>query len=339
MENKKYLNSSVLFIMLLILSCSNENKIVEYRGIAQGSTYFIKLITKEKQPNLQSSIDSILEVIDLSMSTYRPESLISKINEGENIKVDKHFATVVKASQRLWQESNGLFDPTVGILVNAWGFGKDKQEKKLTQKQIDSLLLMVGLHKITLTEDFRIKKQHKDIFIDFNAIAQGYTVDVIADFLKTKNIHNFIVEVGGELYLSGHNILTNKPWIIGIDNPVSPPNQRELIKKVQLTNKGLATSGNYRKTRIDTLTGKRYVHSINPLTGEAQQNNMLSATVIAQNTMLADGYATALMVMGYQQATDFLNKHPDIEAMLIYNDENNKIAIHQTSGFEKLTID
>ncbi|MDO5104481.1 FAD:protein FMN transferase [Capnocytophaga sp.] len=328
----------IAFLTFLIsfISCnSRKDKIHIISGEAQGSTYAIKYISAE-ETDLKPAIDSILEVIDLSMSTYRPESIISQINKGEKPKVDTHFENVFRASQKIWKQSEGIFDPTVGVLVNAWGFGKDKTQNKLSQNQIDSLKTFVGFQKVRLTEEKHIEKEFPNIFFDFNAIAQGYTVDVIADFLKGKNIQHFVVEVGGEIFISGSNILQNKKWTIGIEDPTQPSDKRELITAVQFENKGLATSGNYRKIWTDPITGEKFVHSINPITGKATQNKLLSVTVIAQSAMLADGYATMLMVMGLEKSKNFLSEHPEIDAMLIFSNSQHQSEIFTTEGFKKL---
>lgn len=328
----------ILFYAMLIAvaSCvSPTEKIQIIRGEAQGSTYGIKYISNNDK-DLQQSVDSILEVIDLSMSTYRPESIISKINRGERVQIDNHFENVFKASQTIWKQSNGMFDPTVGILVNAWGFGANKNQNNLTQTQIDSLKNFVGFNKVRLTDEKFIEKENPAIFFDFNAIAQGYTVDVIADFLKSKGITNFVVEVGGEIYLSGKNTIDNKKWTIGIEDPTLPSDKRELITTVQFENQGLATSGNYRKIRTDSLTGEKFVHSINPKTGLAKQSNLLSATVITDSAMYADGYATMFMVLGTEASKAFLENHPELNVLLIYNNENNEVLTFATKGFQDL---
>lgn len=326
---------SFFILMITFISCENTSeKIQIIRGEAQGSTYGIKYISTSDE-NLKPAIDSILEVIDLSMSTYRPESIISKINQGENPKIDDHFENVFLASQKIWQQSEGLFDPTVGVLVSAWGFGKDKTQKKISDSQIDSLKHFVGFEKVTLTENKHITKSNPFICFDFNAIAQGYTVDVIADFLKSKKINNFVVEVGGEIFLSGKNTIENKRWTIGIENPSLPSEERELITTIQFENQGLATSGNYRKIWTDSITGEKFVHSINPITGKAKQSNLLSATVVTPSAMYADGYATMFMVMGLEESKLFLEKHKELNVMLVFND-NNEIKTFVTEGFKRL---
>lgn len=326
---------------MVMVACqpSVNEKVYLIEGEAQGSTYHIKYIA-ERDENLKPAIDSILEVIDLSMSTYRPDSAISKINQGDTtVVVDQHFRKVFEASQQIWQESEGLFDPTVGVLVNAWGFGKQKiSEADLpTDKKIDSLRKYVGFDKVALTEKNLIKKRYTEILFDFNAIAQGYTSDVVANYLSARGIKNYIVEIAGEMYLKGKNTVEDKSWTIGVENPLKPLNDRDLVATIQFTNQGLATSGNYRKVWTDS-NGHKYVHSINPLTGRATQSDVLSATVVAPSTMLADGYATMFMVMGLAKSKAFLEKHPDLAVLLVYSDDKHQEATYKTKSFEKLMI-
>ena len=334
----KYL---VFILTMVMVACqpSVNEKIYLIEGEAQGSTYHIKYIA-ERDENLKPAIDSILEVIDRSMSTYRPDSAISKINQGDTtVVVDEHFRKVFEASQQIWQESEGLFDPTVGVLVNAWGFGKQKiSEADLpTDKKIDSLKKYVGFDKVALTEKNLIKKRYTEILFDFNAIAQGYTSDVVANYLSARGIKNYIVEIAGEMYLKGKNTVEDKLWTIGVENPLKPLDDRDLVATIQFTDKGLATSGNYRKVWIDS-NGRKYVHSINPLTGRATQSDVLSATVVAPSTMLADGYATMFMVMGLAKSKAFLEKHPDLAVLLVYSDDKHQEATYKTKSFEKLII-
>lgn len=334
----KYL---VFILTMVMVACqpSVNEKVYLIEGEAQGSTYHIKYIA-ERDENLKPAIDSILEVIDRSMSTYRPDSAISKINQGDTtVVVDEHFRKVFEASQQIWQESEGLFDPTVGVLVNAWGFGKQKiSEADLpTDKKIDSLRKYVGFDKVVLTEKNLIKKRYTEILFDFNAIAQGYTSDVVANYLSAKGIKNYIVEIAGEMYLKGRNTVEDKSWTIGVENPLKPLDDRDLVATIQFTNQGLATSGNYRKVWTDS-NGRKYVHSINPITGRATQSDVLSATVVAPSTMLADGYATMFMVMGLAKSKAFLEKHPDLAVLLVYSDDKHQEATYKTKSFEKLII-
>ena len=328
-------------VTIILISCQPKNREAIYliEGEAQGSTYHIKYISDTKE-DLKPAIDSILRVIDLSLSTYLPASAITKINEGDStVVVDNHFRTVFEASQQIWRESGGLFDPTVGVLVNAWGFSKKKIEESdlPTDETLEKLKQYVGFDKVQRTDDNHIRKKDSHILFDFNAIAQGYTSDVVAAYLNTKGIKNYIVEIAGEMFLRGKNVVDNKPWTIGVENPIKPLDDKELIATIQFSDKGLATSGNYRKVWVDS-NGRKYVHSINPITGKSTPSDVLSATVVAPTTMYADGYATMFMVMGLEKSKMFLEKHPDMAVLLVYSNDKNEELIFKTKSFEKLIV-
>jgi thiamine biosynthesis lipoprotein len=310
--------------MVFLIGCkTDKSEYVQLRGNAQGTTFSIKY-KSDGLVDYSGEIDSLFNVINLSMSTYHPESIISKINQGDSsIVLDKHFIKVFNQSLQIYNETNGAFDPTVGIIVNAYGFGPNKVDK-IDESKLDSLRLYVGLNKVTIQNSKLIRK-YLETVIDFNAIAQGYTVDVVAEFLKSKNILDYMIEIGGEVKAAGLNP-DGKLWSIGIQNPEkSAENSLETI--VKLNNKSLATSGNYRKFKIDE-TGKKFVHTINPITGRNEINDLLSATVITKNDCsLADAYATSLMVMGYEKSLDFIKNHPELEVFLIYVDDNGQTQI------------
>ena len=330
---------SFLVVAILFISCDKTTDFYTIQGEAQGSTYSIKYIAIEEKVT-KNQIDSLLTAFDLSLSTYRPDSKISKINTGDStVVVDEFFAETFQLSNQIYKETNGLFDPTIGVLVNAYGFGPNKKQENLSQKQIDSLLQFVGFDKIKLNENKTISKKHNQTFIDFNAIAQGYSVDVVVNYLKSKGIENAIVEIGGELFALGKNTIDNKNWVVGIDDPLQKPEERTLIAKVNLENLGMATSGNYRKVMIDEKTGEKFVHIINPKTGLAQKNNVLSATVLSKSSALSDGYATAFMLMSLEESKVFLQKHPELHVMLLYSDSNNKMQQFTTENFNSLIID
>ena len=331
----------ILCAAVVAVACQQMSKENVYyiRGEAQGTTYGITYIAHK--PIEKTAVDSILKVIDLSMSTYIDNSLISKINKGEHLPIDPHFEKVLSASMDIYSESEGVFDPSIGQLINAWGFGKKENHIPPTQKQIDSLLALTGMNKIhvaTTPKGTFVEKDNPNIQLNFNAIAQGYTSDVIADYFLSKQITNFIVEVGGEIVIHGRNTLKGKSWTIGIDNPLQKPDEdREIVATVELTDCGLATSGNYRKLWTDSLTGQKYVHTINPKTGRPQPSNLLSATVIAPSAMLADGYATTLMALGgIEKAKGFLAQHKELKAVLLYSDEahKDKIQRYVTENFK-----
>ena len=330
---------SFLIVAILFTSCTKTTDFYTIQGEAQGSTYSIKYISNEEKVT-KNQIDSLLTAFDLSLSTYRPDSKISKINSGDStVVVDDFFTETFQLSNQIYKETNGLFDPTIGVLVNAYGFGPNKKHQDLAPKQIDSLLQFVGFNKIALNANKTISKKYKETFIDFNAIAQGYSVDVVVNYLKSKGIENAIVEIGGELFALGKNTIDNKNWVVGIDDPLQKPEERTLIAKVNLENLGMATSGNYRKVMIDEKTGKKFVHIINPKTGLAQKNNVLSATVLSKSSGLSDGYATAFMLMSLEESKVFLQKHPELYVMLLYSDSDNKMQQFTTENFNSLIID
>jgi thiamine biosynthesis lipoprotein len=327
---------SFLVVVILFISCDKTSDFYTIQGEAQGSTYSIKYIANEEKIS-KAEIDSLLTAFDISLSTYRPDSKISKINSGDStVVVDDFFTETFQLSNQIYKETNGLFDPTIGVLVNAYGFGPNKKQENLSQKQIDSLLQFVGFDKIALNANKTISKKYSQTFIDFNAIAQGYSVDVVVNYLKSKGIENGIVEIGGELFALGKNTIENKNWVVGIDDPLQKPEERTLIAKVNLENLGMATSGNYRKVMIDEKTGKKFVHIINPKTGLAQKNNVLSATVLSKSSAISDSYATAFMLMSLEESKLFLQNHKDLYVMLLYVDANNKMQQFTTENFKAL---
>ena len=327
---------SFFIVLVLLVSCDKTTDFYTIQGEAQGSTYSIKYISTEEKV-IKNQVDSLLTAFDLSLSTYRPDSKISKINSGDStVVVDDFFTETFQLSSQIYKETNGLFDPTIGVLVNAYGFGPNKKHQDLSPKQVDSLLQFVGFDKIALNSNKTISKKHNQTFIDFNAIAQGYSVDVVVNYLKSKGIENAIVEIGGELFALGKNTIDNKNWVVGIDDPLQKPEERTLISKVNLENLGMATSGNYRKVMIDVKTGKKFVHIINPKTGLAQKNSVLSATVLSKSSGLSDGYATAFMLMTLEESKLFLQKHPELYVMLLYSDSDNKMQQFTTENFKKL---
>lgn len=335
MDIKRFL--SFISLLLIFSSCKkNEPTFFTIQGEAQGSTYSVKYIAEEELVT-KKQLDAILLDFDMSLSTYRQDSKISKINAGDStVVVDDFFVETFKASHQIFKETNGLFDPTIGVLVNAYGFGPSHERKNLNQNQIDSLLNFVGFDKVKLNANKTITKTHKETYFDFNAIAQGYSVDVVVDFLKSKGIENGIVEIGGEIVGFGKNTIDAKNWVIGIDDPLQKPEGRTLITKIKIENLGMATSGNYRKVITDSITGEKFVHTINPKTGKSQKGNILSATVLATTCKMADGYATAFMVMDIKQGIEFATNHPELYVLLIYRDENNKVQQFKNKRFINL---
>ncbi|PIE48434.1 MAG: thiamine biosynthesis protein [Flavobacteriales bacterium] len=300
------------------------NDYMHVKGSAQGTTFSIKYKSPEGK-DLSLAIDSIFKVIDLSMSTYVPQSIISRINKGEtDVQPDTHFINVFKLSQQVYRETNGYFDPSVGLLVNAYGFGSKELPENLKNLPTTELMTYTGFDKLVL-ENNRLIKKHPEIYIDFNSIAQGYSVDVIKNFLRATQIHDFMIEVGGEVYAQGKNP-NGQSWQIGIQNPEVKAEQN-IQKIVSLDHNGLATSGNYRKFKVDE-NGNKFVHTINPLTGKNTPSNLLSATVItSESCALADAYATAFMAMGFEKAVEFANRHPELDVYFIYVNDSGELQI------------
>ncbi len=300
---------------VVLTACQHTPSLVQLQGPAQGSTFHISYYSDEAK-DLRPQIDSILLAVDKSMSTYDSTSLISYFNSGNNdVFVDPMFVAVMNESFRIAELTGGAFDVTVAPLVNAWGFGFKKADE-VTPALIDSLLQFVGKGKLTMTGNV-ISRSTPGVMIDFNAIAQGYTVDLIGDFLEAQGISSYFVEVGGELKARGA-----KPdgtlWKAGIDKPLPTGEaDRQLQATLHLDNVSLATSGNYRK--FYEKDGHRLAHTIDPRTGYPVEHNLISASVVTKNCMTADALATAFMVMGLEKSKLYLQKHSDIEAYLIYH--------------------
>ena len=321
----------LLFVFFLaFLACKNPVDYTHLQGNALGTTFSVKY---QNNVNYSKSIDSLFKVINNSLSTYHPNSIISKINKGDStIITDFHFEKVFIKAKQIWKQTDGAFDPSVGTLVNAWGFGPKERNEKLDSTTVKELMNYVGFDKMILS-NHHIKKQHPKMFIDFNAIAKGYAVDVIAVFLESKKIVNYMVEIGGEMRVRGVNS-NQKLWTVGIEKPLTD-GRREIETTRTLNNQSMATSGNYRKYRIDK-TGKKFVHTIDPKTGFTKQSDIISASVISQlDCADVDAYATAFMVMGFSKTIYFLEKHADLEVVLIYISDKGDIKIFDSKE-EKL---
>ncbi|MBT8324997.1 MAG: FAD:protein FMN transferase [Winogradskyella sp.] len=311
---RNYILSCLL--ISITLSCSPPPKLIKLSGPVFGTGYNIRYYDKDNT-NYQVQFDSLFKVINQSMSTYIPDSDISRINRNETITVDNHFKTVFKASQLIYEETNGAFDPTIGSVVNAWDFGPEGKIEQLDSLKIKSLMTTVGFNKVMLQDDQIIKPAAA--YLDFNAIAKGYGIDVIADFLESKGINNYLVDIGGDLRVEGMNVETENGWKIGIDDP-NFDGVQSYSKIIELASEAMATSGTYRKFKVDD-NGNRYAHIINTTTGYPSQTNVLSVSVIAPNCTLADGYATAFQAMGIDAVKTFLNDHPELKVYFIYEDE------------------
>lgn len=331
----KYFYSSIAFLLVLIQACQphESDEVMRInRGRAQGTTYNIQYITT-KGTDFQRDIDSIFAFVDQEMSTYVPTSTISRLNAGEAATIEKHFYTVLKLSEKIYQMTDGLFDVTVYPLVQLWKIEDPNYSGAIDSSKIDSVLAHVGFSKIRF--DSATVKLPPGMKLDLNAIAQGYTVDIISDYLESKGITNYMVEVGGEVRCKGKNI-NDKIWLIGIEKPVDDPNNQRFQTVIRLKDKSLATSGSYRKYRT-MPDGSRLSHAINPKTGYPTNHHLLSVSVIADDCATADGLATALLVMGLQEAKQFAAKHPEFDYFFIYFDRYKGYQTWSSDGFSQYT--
>ena len=299
------------------------------KGLVFGTMYNI---TYESENSLRLDIDKELDNFNNSLSMFNPNSIISLSNKNEDVTVDSLFTNVFQKAMSISEATDGCFDITVAPLVNAWGFGFS-ESMNMNKAKVDSILKFIGWQKVQL-KDNKVVKQDPRIMLDCSAIAKGYSVDVIANLLRRKGVKNFMVDIGGEVVVSGVNASGNN-WRIGVskpdDDPLSRNNNLQTI--LDITDLGIATSGNYRNFYYKD--GMKYAHTIDPKTGYPVQDRILSATVIAQDCMTADAYATAFMVMGLDRAKEMTEQHPELDAYFIYSDDKGNYQTYMTDGMKK----
>jgi thiamine biosynthesis lipoprotein len=331
---------SLIVLCSILCSCNSEKKEIiknGSRGGVFGTSYSI-IYLADKTLDYQQEIDSVFQVVNTSLSTYIPDSDISKINRGDStLRVDHMFQDVFELSKEIHRVTKGYFDPTVGVLVNAWGFGPE-QQMLMDSISVDSLLQFVGFDKVQISQEHKVLKENSNIYFDFNAIAKGYAIDRVAVLLDEKGIQNYLIEIGGEVVGKGINTIKSKPWAVGIDNPVNEFNRESKIA-LRLNNRALASSGNYRKFRIDEVTGQKYVHTIDPITGFTKNSNTLGVTILADDCATADGYATACMAMDLEEAKHLVLSDDSLDAYIIYADDKGSIQEFLTEGFKKLILE
>lgn len=304
---------------------------VEFRGQAQGTTYQVIYLNKNGK-TFQPEVESILEKMDRSLSLYHPASLINRFNEDDRGGVmDLFFKEVVKKAGEISRQSEGAFDITVKPLVDAWGFGVKRHTGVPDSSLVEMLLGHTGYHLLEIKGDSLLKKDPA-VQIDANGIAQGYTLDVLAGFLESRNIRNYLIELGGEIRVKGKNE-AGRPWRIGIESPPGEDGRTAPLSKIiSVSGKGLSTSGNYR--RFFESGGKHYAHTIDPRTGYPSQNRLISVTVVARDCITADAWDNALMVWGMEASMKKLRAYEGIEAYFIYTNENGEVRDTCTAGFE-----
>jgi len=326
-KQKKRLLWQVPFLTLLIIGTvliirqQHNMPYQRYSDFVFGTTF---TVTYQCDSDMSQSIKAELMKVDYSLSPFNKESVITAINNNEDVKPDKMFMDVFQLAMDVSRETDGAFDITVAPLVNAWGFGFKSGEKP-TARQVDSLRQIIGYQKITVDHG-KIRKQDPRMMLDCSAIAKGYGTDVVANFLRQRGVRNFMVEIGGEVVTCGVNP-ERVPWKVGVIKPEddSLSVSHELQTILNVTDIAMATSGNYRNFYYQG--GKKYAHTIDPKTGYPVQHNILSATVLAKTCALADAYATSFMVMGLDKAQKVLERHPELMVYFIYDDGQGKNAV------------
>ena len=313
----------IILLVFLVYSCEEKSQQVyqQLQGLAFGTSFHITMDANGRQVS-EADIDSLIHAMNRSLSTYIPNSDISRINNGDTtVVVDELFEEVFEKSARIYKESEGAF---------AWGFGPADPIEGMNQKDVDSLLVYVGFQKLKL-ENSKLIKMYPEMFLDFNANAKGFAVDVIGRFLEQQGVLNYLVEIGGEIRARGVNS-KNQVWRIAIEKP-NFDGSRSFQTIIALDNEAIATSGNYRKFKIDDSTGEKYAHTIDTKTGYPSKSNLLSASVIGEiDCADVDAYATAFMAMGLEKTKEFLDRNNSLKAFLIYGDESGALQTYTTSN-------
>lgn len=322
-------------LIILFTGCSKLYQKMTINGQTQGTYYAITYFDYEGR-NFRPDIDSILAAFDRSVSLWNPRSIITRVNNNDpSVVPDDWFIDLFNKSKEVSRITSGAFDMTVGPLVNAWGFGF---ENRLTMDslKVDSLLQFIGYQQVDIENGSVIKKDPR-IRIDFNAIAQGYAVDLLALFLKSQHIDIFLIDIGGEVIARGLKPDGSK-WRVGIEKPAADPSDERQLKAIlELKDEAIATSGNYRK--FYEINGIRYSHTIDPSSGYPARNSLLSVSVRAASCWKADAYATAFMVMGLDRSLEFLSGCEELDAYLVYSDTSGVLKTKMTEGFGKILLE
>lgn len=330
----KRLLLGVCCVLALLSSCVNQPQKIVLQGLAQGSYYAITYFD-ELNRNFQHEIDSIFHAVDMSVNLWVDSSVISKVNRNEEVTLDSIFIDNFRIAQKAARLSDGYFDPTISPIVAAWGFSY-KSGDSITPQLIDSLKQLVNYQKIRI-ENGKVVKENPNMKLDFNAIAQGYTSDLIASFLESRGIKNYLVDTGGEIMARGSKP-NGQPWIVGIEKPAKNWDSEQVVQtRITLRDKGLVTSGSTRK--YVERNGRRYSHCIDPKTGYPVEHNVLSATVMAENSVWADALASICMVMGIEKSLPLIESMDGIEVYYIFVNDQNELETFATEGFQKLIID
>ena len=320
-------------VLTVLCSCTQQPKKLVLQGEAQGSYYAITYFDEQGR-DFQHEIDSIFHAVDLSVNLWVDSSVISKVNRNEEVTLDPIFIDNFRIAHEAASLSAGFFDPTISPIVAAWGFSY-KSGDSITPQLIDSLKELVNYRKIRI-ENGKVVKENPAITLDFNAIAQGYTSDLIAAFLDSRGVKNYLVDTGGEIMARGEKP-NGQPWIVGIEKPAENwDSEQEVHTRIALRDKGLVTSGSTRK--YVERDGKRYSHCINPKTGYPVEHQLLSATVLANNAVWADALASICMVTGMEQSLPLMESMDDVEVYYIFVNGQGELETYATPGFTDLIV-
>jgi FAD:protein FMN transferase len=328
---------SILPILLILPSCGSRKSLTysqfQISGFAQGTSYQITYYASDAIIS-SKLIDQKFSELDSSLSIYKSYSLINKFNNSETgIEMDEHLKKVVKRSLKIWQESDGVFDISILAISEAWGFGVNRHRNKPSDDVINRALSCSGSDKLHIIGN-KLIKDIPCLKIDVNGIAQGYSVDVLADYIESRGIQNYLIEIGGEIRVKGRKYPGNQIMRIGIEKPNTDKNEEAAIQKIiELKGGAITTSGNYRKYLQNG--SKNFSHLIDPKTGRPIENEIISVTVRSSNAMSADGYDNVLIGMGIKKAFDFLKKHKGLEAYFIYKDADETVRDIASMGFLK----
>ena len=320
------INKLLLIFCFGLVSCSNTPEQLRAAGPVFGTTYSI---IYDSSQNFETAFDSLFFEVNRSMSTYIPTSDISKVNINKSVSIDHHFENVFKTSKEIYTATQGKFDPTIGAVVNAWDFGPEGKIEALDSLKINELMLSVGMDKVTLNNGVILKP--KASRLDFNAIAKGYGVDVIGRYLESKNIQNYLIEIGGEIRAKGINTVKNTSWKVGVQHP-DLSGDIPYVNTLSLQDESMATSGTYRKFKLDA-EGNRYTHIIDTKTGYPIRSGILSVSVVSPNCMVADAYATALQAMTLDKIRMFLKIHPELKVFIVFVNDANELQTEVFNGF------
>jgi thiamine biosynthesis lipoprotein len=319
----------------LLSSCRQPANYITNRGFTQGTIYSITYESPD-MTDYEEEIKQLLFDFSASLSTYLPTSIISRINQNDvTATVDDYFRTVFNKSAEVNKASDGVFDITIAPIVNLWGFGFTGKEPEMNPEKIDSLMQYVGMNKIRIEGD-RVVKDLPGVMLDVNAIAKGYSVDVVGNFLKEKGCRNYLVNIGGEIVAKGVNA-SGIIWRVEVERPEDNAMfGQSKMAIIRLNNRAMATSGNYR--RFHEIDGVKYGHTFDAKTGYPAMHNLLSVTVVADDCITADAWATVYLAIGLEKSIELLKKHPEHDVFLIYSDEKGNYRIYQTEGMGAIII-